>query len=67
MEEFFTKQALRARTGLDIRTIERAIARGDLAAFRVGHPKGGRVMIRERDARAWLTRTPIAPAAGGAA
>lgn len=53
--EFEKIGELVARSGLSRRTIYRAIARGDLAAFKAGN----RTLVDTESADRWLTATPI--------
>lgn len=50
-----TKQRLSQRCGMSLSTIDRAIASGDLKAFKVG----SRTLIMEADAAVWLTAKPV--------
>ena len=43
--------------GCHPKTVRRAIGRGELPAFRCG----GRLLIRENDARAWIEAEPVTP------
>lgn len=55
--EYLTKDQAGALVGLAPKTIERAILRGELPAFK----PAGRVRIRRNDLRAWVESTAVEP------